>query len=214
MNGWLLFALAALAGGGVLWALRFPRRLWTLPATAVMLAGAGYAWQGQPTLDGRPATGTAAGAWIDPNLIAVREAMFGRFNFDYSYFMAADAMTRTGSPDSAVGVMLGGVRKAPKDAALWTGLGLALAAHDDDQVSPASQFAFDRARALAPSHPGPAFFHGVAFARAGNFGAARREWAVAMRLVPEDASYRMDMVKVIVALDPEILDAAQGQQPQ
>jgi hypothetical protein len=32
-----------------------------------------------------------------------------------------------------------------------------------------------------------------------------------MRLIPDDASYRYDMVKVIVSLDPEILNAAQGQ---
>jgi cytochrome c-type biogenesis protein CcmH len=211
MNGWLLFAALAVLGGGVLWAIRFPRGLWTLPATAVMLGGAGYAWQGQPGLVGRPVSATKAVTWIDPDLIAVREAMFGRFNFEYSYFMAADAMVRTGSPDLAAGVMLGGVRKAPADVALWTGLGLALAAHDDDRVSPAAQFAFNRATALAPTHPGPAFFRGVAYARAGELGAARREWARAMRLIPDDASYRYDMVKVIVSLDPEILNAAQGQ---
>ncbi|WP_333572263.1 tetratricopeptide repeat protein [Sphingomonas sp.] len=188
--------------------IRFPRRLWTLPAMAIMLAGAGYAWQGQPSLPDHPVEAVASARPLDPDLIAVREGLFGRFNFDYSYFMAADAMTRAGAPQLAATVMLGAVRKAPVDAGLWAGLGLALAEHDGDQLSPAARFAFDKAVELAPRHPGPPFFRGVALARSGDLEAARREWGSAMRLLPKEASFRDDMVRVMLKLDPGLAAAA------
>lgn len=209
--GWLVFGGFALAGLSLLALLRFPRRLWTVPAMAVMLAGAGYAWQGQPGLPGHPAEGVTRIRPLDPNLIAVREGLFGRFNFDYSYFMAADAMTRAGAPQLAATVMLGAVRKAPGDPGLWAGLGLALAEHDGDQLSPAARYAFDRAEALNPNHPGPPFYYGIALARSGDVAAARRQWGLALQRVPAGASYRDDMVGVMLKLDPGLAAAAAQQ---
>lgn len=206
--GWLVFGGLVLLGVALLLVIRFPIRLWTVPATAVMLAGAGYAWQGQPALPGHPAEGVAKSRPLDPDLIAVREGLFGRFNFDYSYFMAADAMTRAGAPHLAATVMLGAVRKAPTDAGLWSGLGLALAEHDGDQLSPASRFAFAKAAELGPQHPGPFFFHGIALARSGDVEGARREWGQAVQRLPKGATYRDDMIKVMLRLDPGLAAAA------
>ncbi|WP_294334379.1 cytochrome c biogenesis factor-like protein [uncultured Sphingomonas sp.] len=208
MMGWLVFGGFAVLAVALLLLIRFPIRLWTVPAMAVMLAGAGYAWQGQPSLADRPVEGVANVRPLDPDLIAVRESLFGRFNFDYSYFMAADAMTRAGAPQLAATVMLGAVRKAPIDPGLWAGLGLALADHDGDQLSPASRFAFAKAEELGPDHPGPAFYYGIALARSGDLPAARREWGKALQKVPKDASYRDDMVTVMLKLDPGLAEAA------
>lgn len=208
--GWLVFGVFSIAAAALLLFIRFPRRLWTLPAMAIMLAGAGYAWQGQPSLRDHPAEGIARVRPLDPDLIAVREGLFGRFNFDYSYFMAADAMTRAGAPQLAATVMLGAVRKAPMDAGLWSGLGLALAERDGDQLSPAARYAFDKAVELAPRHPGPPFFQGVALARSGDLEAARREWGKAMQWLPKEASFRDDMVRVMLKLDPGLAAAAAG----
>lgn len=210
MTGWLVFGGFALLALALLLLIRFPRRFWTVPAMAVMLAGAGYAWQGQPGLPDRPAQGVTSVRPLDPDLIAAREGLFGRFNFDYSYFMAADAMARVGSPQRAATVMLGAVRKAPNDLGLWAGLGLALAEHDGDQISPAARYAFDRAEQLAPNHPGPPFYRGIALARSGDLAAARQAWGKALRLVPPTASYRNEMVGVMLKLDPGLAAAARS----
>ncbi len=213
MMGWLVFGAFALVATALLLIIRFPRQLWTLPAMAVMLAAAGYAWQGRPGLASQPVTGVASVRPLDPDLIAVREGLFGRFNFDYSYFMAADAMARAGAPQLAATVMLGAVRKAPADAGLWSGLGLALAEHDGDQLSPAARYAFDKAETLAPNHPGPPFYRGIALARAGDLEAARQAWGRALRLLPPDAGYRDAMVGVILKLDPGLAAAARSAPP-
>lgn len=217
MMGWLMFGWVALGAALLLWALRFPRRLWILPATALMLAGAGYAWQGSPGLPGHPVTAEEETGVVDPEIVALREAMFGRFNFDFSYFMAADAMTRVGAPEAAANVMVGGVRKAPRDAALWTGLGMALTQHDGMIVSPPARYAFEHAIELWPQHPGPHFFYGIALARIGEFAAARKQWGLALENVPEKASYRDAMLNQMLRYDPGLIEAmraARGDKPE
>jgi cytochrome c-type biogenesis protein CcmH len=201
MSGWIVFAALALASGLLLWRTGFPLRLWTVPATALMLGAAGYAWQGSPGLAGQPVAGVRQGGESDPALINLRDTMFGRFGFNAQYFAAADAMTRAGSSGSAATVMLGGVRKSPRDAALWTWLGLTLAENDGNQVSPASDFAFRRAEALGPEHPGPRFFHGLALVRQGEFEKARPFWARAVELTPQKASYRPELIVRLFLLD-------------
>lgn len=208
--GWVWLLVLALASGLLLWRSGYPRGLWTVAATALMLGAAGYAWQGSPGMAGHPVAAEAKTGEVDPELVALREAMFGRFDFAFSYFVAADAMTRTGSPGSAAAVMIGGVRKAPQDGALWTGLGLKLAEHDGNQVSPASRFAFERAMALMPQHPGPYFFYGLAEIREGRFAEARPLWAKAVALAPATASYRGELLVRLMLLDRFL--AAQGGQ--
>lgn len=211
MNGWAMLALIAAGTVAALALLRFPRKLWTVPATALLLGGAGYAWQGAPGLAGHPVTSEEEAREIDPKILELREAMFGRFNFDASYFLAADAMTRVGSPRAAVNVMIGAVRKAPQDAALWTWLGVVLSEHDGNQISPPAKFAFERGIALWPTHPGPEFFYGLAQARQGNFTEARTHWAKAFELTPEKASYREELGFRLALIDRLIaMQAAQA----
>ena len=201
MTGWvLLVALAALAAA-ILLLLRFPRRLWTIPATALTLGAAGYAWQGSPGLAGTTVSEVQQAGEIDPGMVALREAMFGRFNTSYAFFAQADAMTRLGAPDTAARAMLNGTRQAPGDVGVWTGLGLTLAEAGGGGVSPAARFAFDRAMALHPEHPGPPFFLGLAYVRAGQFAEARQWWAKAVELAPAEASYRAELVARLTLLD-------------
>lgn len=207
MMGWAMFVAIAAVAALFLALLRFPWRIWTVAATALMLGAAGYAWQGSPALAGHPVAAESKAGEVDPSLVALREAMFGKFGtYVFSYATAAESMTRTGRPDLAVAVWLGAVRKAPEDAALWTGLGLALAEHDGNQVSPASQLAFDKALALAPQHPGPPFFLGLALVRQGKFAEARPYWAKAVELTPEKMSYR-DELRVRLFLLDQLLAA-------
>jgi tetratricopeptide (TPR) repeat protein len=208
MSGWLmLIAFAALAAA-LLAALRFPKRLWTVAATALTLGAAGYAWQGKPDLPGHPVSTEKAGAEVDPDLIAMREAIFGRFNLEYSYFQQSDAMARLGEPELAAKAMIGAVAKVPDDAALWTWLGMTLADSDKGLVTPASQLAFEKAIALGPKHPGPLYFYGLALARSGKTAEGRALWVRAIALTPEKMAYRADLVAQLERLDAFI--AAQG----
>jgi len=92
---------------------------------------------------------------------------------------------------------------------LWTGLGTTLASHDGNAVSPPALFAFRQAIRVAPQHPAPYFFLGLAYVRAADYPAARQAWVKALALSPERASYRRDIAVRLALLD-RLLDA----QPQ
>lgn len=211
--GWVWLLVIGVGAAGALALLRVGRALWTLVGAALMLGATGYALQGRPDLPGSPAEAGTARIAIDPGLIELRGAMIGNFTAETPYLAASDAMIRSGSPDAAAAVMLGGIRKMPKDMVLWTGLGDVLAQHDGGVVSPASLFAFRRAMALAPKHPAPPFFLGLAYVRAGEFAEARPYWARALDLTPDDASYRPEIAVRLMLLD-RFLAVANGQTPE
>jgi Flp pilus assembly protein TadD len=198
--GWLiLVALGALAMGlAVL--LGLPRRLWSLAGAALMLAGAGYAWQGRPTLAAAAPAPAAVRATDTDGLATLREQMWGRFTADGDYLVAADALARSGAHRAAALVALRGIRKIPDSALLWTGLGTALA-ENDRTLSPPARFAFQHARRLAPQHPAPPFFAGLAAVRAGELEEARRQWRVALALTPPRAPYRGEIAGRLALLD-------------
>jgi cytochrome c-type biogenesis protein CcmH len=201
MIGWLILGAIGTAVFAALWALGLPRSLWSFAGAALMLGAAGYALQARPDLPGAPVQARKQPRADDPTLRELRGALFGRFTADDSFFFASDALMRGGDPDKAAKLMLGGVRASPGDAALWTWLGITLAEADGRVVSPAAGVAFRRAVAIAPKHPGPRFFYGLAHVRAGQFAAARQHWADALKLTPANASYRNDIAMRLMLLD-------------
>lgn len=209
MMGWVMLVLVALAAGGLLVLIGYPKRLWTVAATALTLGATGYAWQGHPAVAGHSVEAHDEKVDVPEEIVKVRDAMFGQFGFDWTHFMQADAMIRSGSPSAAVKVMQDGVFRAPNDAAMWTGLGTALADHDKG-VSPASRFAFDKAMALWPKHPGPPFFLGLALARSGQLAEGRTYIARAAALTPATVSYKADMVMWLDLIDGSIARQSQA----
>jgi Flp pilus assembly protein TadD len=199
--GWLWLAAAAAGALALLAVLGMPRALWSLTGAALMLGATGYALQGSPSLAGKPAETTASQAAEDPGLIVLRDNMIGRYTLDGAYLIASDAMMARGDDKAAVQVLLGGIGKLPGSYALWTALGTAYAEHDGGQVSPAARFAFDQARRLAPNHPAPVFFAGLAYVRAGDLAASRRLWARALALSPPGIAYRDDIAFRLALLD-------------
>ncbi len=201
MSGWIaLFGIGA-AVFAALWLLGVPRALWSFVGAALMLGAAGYAWQARPDLAGAPVEAAKKAQPDEPVLRELRGALFGRFSYLDSYFFASDALVRSGDADKAARLMIGAVRSSPRDAGLWTWAGMMLAEADGQTISPAAGVAFRRAIVLAPEHPGPRFFYGVALVRAQQFAAARPYWEHALRLTPKDASYREDMVTRLALLD-------------
>jgi tetratricopeptide (TPR) repeat protein len=211
--GWFVLFVLGGAAFGAMVALGVKRSLWSMIGSALMLAGAGYALQGRPTLSASPAQPTVAAEAIDPELMDLRDRMLGRFSGDGAYLVASDAMARQGEERAAVEVLLGGIRKIPNSLLLWVGLGSAYAAHDGGQVSPPALFAFQQAARISPKHPAPPFFLGQAYVEAGEFARARPYWAKALSLAPEGASYRRDIAMRLAILDRfiQLQDAAARQ---
>lgn len=198
--GWLALALLAGAAFGGLALMRVPRLLWSLLGAALMLGAAGYAWQGRPTLPGRPTASDTQTLLADPALIELRTQMFGRFGAEGAYLVAADALARSGSGRFEVQAILGGIGTSPRSTQLWTALGDALARHDGGRLTAPAQFAFDQARRLDPRHPGPLFFLGLAQIRGDDFAAAEASWRRALALTHPDAPYRSAIVDRLALL--------------
>lgn len=211
--GWITLAVIGAAAFGLSAWMKVDRLLWTMVAAALMLGATGYALQGTPSLPAHPVVTAPAPTPDDGELTDLRDRMLERYTGQAAYLVAADAMTRIGERRAAVRVLLGGLRIAPKSLVLWTGLGGALAAHDGNQVSPSALFAFQQAMRLAPRHPAPPFFLGLAYVRAGNLEAAQPYWARALALTPPGISYREDIAIRLALLDRVLAtpDAPSGQ---
>lgn len=205
--GWIMLLAVACVAALLLWALKLPRLLWSFAAAAMMLGAAGYALQGAPDRAGRPTEPADRKIEIDPAISDLRGAMTTRISLANAYFVAAEAMLRAGESGSAVTVMQGAVRKSPDNFELWAGLGTMLSLHNGGLVSPAARLAFDQAIRLAPRHPLPPFFLGLAYANAGQFMEARPYWARALALTPPKASYRPEIAGRLAALDEAIAAA-------
>lgn len=196
-----LLLLAAAAFAAMAFWLRVDRLLWSMLGAALCLGGVGYAWQGRPMLDAAAPRRTTATAPIDIEEVQLRDSMFGRFNADTAYIVAADAMTRSGNDDAAARVVLGGLSKMPQSFILWTWAGVTLAAQAEHRVSPPALLAFRQAARLAPEHPAPPYYLGFAYLEAGEFEKARALWTRAVDLSPDGTPYRAEIARRLAVLD-------------
>ncbi len=202
MSGWIWLALLGAATFALLVAGRVARPLWSFVGAALMLAAAGYAWQGRPGLAGSPRGPERVRQPVDLAEDDLRDAIWGRFTFDFAYAVAADGLARAGATEAATNAVLGGLQSAPDSGRLWTRLGTAILAHDGGRVlSPAARLAFARGMQLAPDHPGPYFYYGMAMVQVGDLPGARRAWLAALARTPRTASYRQDLAMRVVLLD-------------
>lgn len=204
MSGVVALVVIVAIAFGALVLLRLPRRLWPLVGTALSLGAAGYVrqgWPGLPAVPGRPTIHPVA---IDPAAIALREVLMGRFTADTAYLTASDAMLRSGDRHAAAAVVIGGIRAIPRSYILWTQLGTNLAILDDDRMSPPAKLAFHHAMHLAPEHPAPSYYAGLAHIRAGDLPTARPLLARAVRLSRAGTGYRRDIEHQLTLLDRAI----------
>ncbi|WP_019516818.1 tetratricopeptide repeat protein [Sphingomonas sp. Mn802worker] len=195
--GYLTLALLGAASFAALVALRVARPLWSLVGAALFLGAAGYAWQGRPLLESADARPHVDASPLEPEMIALRASLLGSYTQDAAYLIASDAMTRSGDPQASAQVMLGAVRKLPNSFIAWTWLGTTLAAVSSEggqvQVQQPALLAFRRAAQLAPEHPAPPFYAGLAYVRAGDLATARTYWRRALALSPAGTDYRREI---------------------
>lgn len=189
--GWaVMIGLAVLVAGGLGWFLRKDRGALQFLGAALLLALAGYAWQGRPGFAGAPKNPVERQQIPESAFAQQREAVLGRFDRAWYWMNLAEGYQRRGDMEGGARILQRAVALNPQNADLWVGLGNALVLHGGGMMSPAAQLAFARAERLAPDHPGPRYFYGLALAQGGNFDEAERIWRALIAEAPPDAEYR------------------------
>ena len=199
--GWAWATAIGIAVMGLLWLVPATRRIAGFVGAALLFGGAGYALLQHASLPGHPVRADVERIAIDPSLAAFRQVVMPASAADQAILGNADDRLRNGDTTGAVEELLTAIQHRPNDAALWTGLGSALAAHDGGGVSPTALYAFRRAFRLAPNAPGPPFFLGLAYVQSGDLAATKRAWLQALALAPRDAPYRVNIAERLVMID-------------
>ena len=199
--GWMWLLAIGTGAFALLWLGGVSRSLAMLTAAALLVGGAGYALQQNALLAGSPASPDVRRIDVDPGMVAFRSTIMPTTPADSATLAAADDRLRAGDTAGATQILLDAVDRQPDNAALWTGLGGALVAHDSGHMSPAARNAFRRAFQLAPDQPGAPFFLGMAFIQGGDLAAAKRAWIQALALSPRDAPYRVLIAERLVMID-------------
>ncbi|MBA3897558.1 MAG: cytochrome C biogenesis protein [Sphingomonadaceae bacterium] len=208
MSWLVLLAFAAIAFAALWRWGRLPRFGLELTAAALCVAVAGYAWLGSPGIPAHPVESREAMGAVDPQLIATRKSMMGQFGTDAQWLDFADTLGKLGQSRAAVTAMRSGIRDDPRSADLWVGLGNALVAHADGLVTPAAEFAFQRAAHLSPEHPGPPFFFGLALAQNGRTAEAGEIWRALLARTPANAPWREDLLARLMSIGEMTTGAA------
>lgn len=200
--------IAAVVFGLLAFVLKMPRAGWELSGAALLVGIAGYALQGSPGQPGAPKAPVENKRAADEALVKQRQQMGDQFAQGQSWLILADGLARQGQYGAAAEVLRKGTQQFPKDADLWVSMGNALVGHSDGLITPAAQFAFQKAASIAPDHPGPPFFMGLALAQSGRLADARAMWAELLRRSPDDAPYRADLVDRIQRIDSIIAQSS------
>lgn len=209
-----ILALALAAFALLAFVLRAPRNGWEVIGAALLLGIAGYGFQGHPGLAGSPKMAAEQMQADGSLLIAARQQLSGEQGAGTnSWMMIADGMMRNGRFGDAAVILRGAVKDDPKNADAWVALGNALAAHAEGNITAPSLYAFRRAAAADPDHPGPPFFIGLAMLQQGRFDEGRAEWKALLDHTPADAPFRADLAERIGRLDAMIA-AQQAMQAQ
>lgn len=191
---WLVVLLLA-AGLGAL-TLRHSwrdRPVAAVVAATLVLGLTGYAAAGQPWLPAQPAPRPPADRDARSEFETSRQALLANYGDVAAWLTFADALTREGRTQDAVGGLQTALKAMPDSADLWIGLGQALTIHAGGLVNPAARLAFDRASVLAPENPAPRYFLGLAWLQSGQPKAALREWEALRAVSPADAPWLADL---------------------
>lgn len=199
MMGWTILIAMIGAALVLLRLLGVTGAMLKLAGAAVLIAACGYSVQGRPGLGGAPHQ-TAVVAQGVP-LSEARHIFFGEFSGNEHWMRMSEAVGRRGNSADVVGLLRSAIQQHPNDPMLWIGLGNALVDHARVMTPPA-ELAFARAEQLAPNHPAPLFFRGLALARSGDPAAAIAIWRRILANAPADAGWRPLVEDGIATLTP------------
>jgi cytochrome c-type biogenesis protein CcmH len=185
--GFAWLGLIALLSLALLWLMKLRGPMLTMAAAAIAFGCAGYALQGSPGLAGQP---RASARRTPPMpLSGARHALTGQFDYADIWLNMADGLASRGNTEQAASLLAAQVSRHSGEYKLWIGLGNALTDHART-ITPAARYAYARAAELAPGHPAPAFFLGLAEGRSGNTEQAVKLWREVLANAPADASWR------------------------
>jgi len=146
--GWIFPIVFIMLAFAVLWRLgKLSTPALQVSGATLMIAVMGYAWQGSPNLGSTPARALTAAQTIDTSA-AISRPLKPAFTREDMALNTAEALIREHNTIGAVSLLQDEIKGAPHSPMLWNGLGNALIAHDNGVMSPAAEFAFERARAL------------------------------------------------------------------
>lgn len=183
-------ALFALVIAAVLWKARVPI---AAIAAVLIFGGAAYALTGSPTLPASPHSAPEAPAGNAQRREAARAVLMENPGDVSAWASFSDTLLAEGRSQDAVEGLRLAVRSMPDNPDLWVQLGTALSVHADGIVTPAARLAFGRASALAPGHPAPSYFLGLAYLQAGEPQRALEVWTALEALTPPNAPWRGDL---------------------
>ena len=167
----------------------------------MLLGVAGYAWQGNPGMAGVSVEPVEKPNSFTAESIDARDEMGEKFGTAREWLVFSDSLNRAGKHGQAANYLRNGVKEHPDDPDLWVGLGNALVVHADGAITPAAQFAFQKAADISPEHPGPPFFLGMAYAQSGKIDQARAVWTELLERSAEDAPWRADLESRLATLN-------------
>lgn len=213
--GWVvIIALVLCVAALLIWPGRLPRASRELVCACLLLGLAGYAWQGRPAMPGAPRDPAESGdSRFDPHMAKLRLSTASQFGPGAQWMTLSDGFARQGDSVMAVNVLVSAVKARPDDPDMWVGIGNALVGHAGGVMTPAAEYSYRRALALAPDSYGATYFLGLGLARAGQFDAARALWEpLAARLV-KDSMLKDQMRSDMAQLDA-LRDAAGRDMPR
>lgn len=171
-----------------------------LAGAALLIGAGGYALSGRPELGGGTAAARAkppAPPFVQP---AERDRIFGQFTSATRWFRIAEGYFRRGKTGEGVATIQAGLRAHPSDSLLWIGYGDALVRHGRG-MSPPALLAFERAVALAPDHPGPRYFLGLARLASKDEAGALKAWREALARTTSATVWRSELDRKLRLLE-------------
>ena len=209
MAGWLaILSLTLVSFAIAAFTLRLPREGFAVFGAVLLFGLVGYAWQGSPGQPGSPKEpDIAVDRSSGDEMVSTRHQFFDSNIAKADFIVRADAFARQGKFSEASDFLRLGLRDNPQNIEGWIALGMALTAHADGVVTPASYYAYGKAREIDPSNPLPDVFLAESFLQTGQVRAARDTFARLLANAPEDAPWRTGVEQQVARLDQMIANA-------
>ena len=158
-------------------------------ALALLVGLAGYAVLGRPGLPSAPSERAPSNPALTPEAEKASKELLNNYGDVRAWLTMSDSLIREGRTETAIYVLQDALHAIPGNADLWVQMGVALVAHADGEVVPAARLAFDRAARLAPEHPAPAYFLGLAWLQSGDVDSALSTWGTLRARSQDDAPW-------------------------
>lgn len=197
--------IGLLLAAAVWFALRWTRALngasLQLAAAALLIGLAGYSLQGNTRLTGSPAAERPLKALLPVLPVELAAEFYGRFNAATPWIIIANGYMARGDGENAIATLNSGVRAAPRSSELWIALGNGFVTQNAGRMSPAAELAFAQGLHLAPQHPAPRFFYGLALLQQGRVDDSLNLWREVLREAPAGVSWRPGLAARIAIVE-------------